>query len=142
MKDRNKPDRLQQALKKAYHLRDAVPVEQGWETQVMRQVRGLGPLNRGPGWVDFIEGYFWKFAPVVCALILVLSVALIFQFDFISDAEMAKTFFEGSAGLFLFSSVGKFLRTKQMAKTKFFAGLDPYLSAGRTCRGLWDGFLL
>ena len=97
MKDSNGPDGLQQALKKAYHLRDALPVEQGWETQVMRQVRGLGPLNHGRGWIDLFEGYFWRFVPVACALILVLSVALIFQFNFISEAEMAKTFFEGSA---------------------------------------------
>ena len=106
MKDRNKPDRLQEALKNAYHLRDAVPVSPGWETNVMRQVRRLGLLKRGTGWVDLIEGYFWKFAPVACALILVLSVALIFQFDFISEAEAAKTFFEGSVDYSFFQVLG------------------------------------
>ena len=106
MKDGNKSDRLQQALKEAYHLRDTVPVEPGWEKQVMRQVRGLGPPDPGRSWVDFIEGCFWKFAPVACALILVLSVALIFQFDFISEAEAAKTFFEGSVDYSFFQVLG------------------------------------
>ena len=107
MKDRNKPDGLQQAFKEAYHQRDAAYVEPGWERQVMRQVRELGPLNQGRGWIDLIEGCFWKLAPVACILILVLSVALILQFDFISEAEMAKTFFEGSVDYSFLQMLGK-----------------------------------
>ncbi len=106
MKNRNKSDRLQQALKEAYFLRDTVHVEPGWETQVMRQVRGLGPLNSGRSWIDLIEDYFWKFAPVACILILVLSIALIFQFDFIKEAELARTFFEGSVDYSFFQVLG------------------------------------
>ena len=107
MKEREKNERLQQTLKEAYLLRDNVRTGPEWEKRVMSRVREIGPLSPGRGWVDFIEGCFWKLAPVACILILVLSVALILQFDFISEAEMAKTFFEGSVDYSFFQMLGK-----------------------------------
>lgn len=105
MKDRKKNEKLQQTLKEAYLLRDNVRTGPEWEKRVMSRVREIGPLNPGQGWVDFIEGCFWRFAPVACILILVLSVALVFQFDAIAEAEMAKTFLEGSVDYSFFEVV-------------------------------------
>ncbi len=94
MKERDIFDRVQKAFSEAYRQRDEAPVGTGWEQRVMGRVREIGALDSGLAWTDLMERWFWKVAPVACTLILLLSVAIVLQLHFLSDAEIAKAFLE------------------------------------------------
>ena len=93
--------KLQRALTAAYHEKGKPEVHDLWQIRVMRRVRSLGPLNSKTNYLELLEGFMWRFAPVACLLIVVLAIVLA-NLDFVSDYEIAKAFMEDPLDFSLF----------------------------------------
>ena len=89
MKDDQK--KLKRSLTAAYYEKEKAQVNDFWQTRVMDHIRGLGPVNNRTTYLELLEHFVWRFAPVACGLIVVLAAALM-QIDVVSDYEIAKAF--------------------------------------------------
>jgi len=99
MKEKQK--KLKKTLTAAYYEKEKATVNGLWQIKVMSGVRSLGPLNVKTNYLEFFEGFVWKFAPVACLLILALTIILT-KLDFVSEYEIAKAFMEDSWDFSLF----------------------------------------
>jgi hypothetical protein len=72
----NQQQRLLAAFRAAYHERDQqrVKVSQQWHTDVMRDIRRIGPLNAPGLMVQLLERMAWRFAMAACTAVLVLAI--------------------------------------------------------------------
>ncbi len=94
-------EKLKKTLTAAYYEKEKTAVNKRWQIRVMSHVRDLGPLNVKTNFLELFEGFVWKFAPVVCLLILALTIILT-KLDFVSDYEIAKAFMEDPLDFSLF----------------------------------------
>ena len=71
-------DTLTEALRAAYRARSETPVEadQLWRVRVMNHIRCLEPPDAQENAAAFFNERLWRFTPVVCLLIVMLSVTL------------------------------------------------------------------
>ncbi len=86
---RNRQENLIRTLRVAYLEKEKVAVGDQWQTRVMRQVQGI---RRARSRINFFEQFgnaLWRFAPVACALILILGICIL-KFHMVPDYEMAK----------------------------------------------------
>ena len=81
--------RLKKALISAHFAREKVEVDDQWQTETMRRIRQIGPLESNDTYLFNFERLVWRFAPIACALILVLSICLL-NLDFVQEYEMSK----------------------------------------------------
>ncbi|UCF83769.1 MAG: hypothetical protein JSV50_21845 [Desulfobacteraceae bacterium] len=88
--------KLRKALAAAYREKEKTEVDELWQSRVMGHIRNLGPLYPKTGYFELFQGLVWRFAPVACALVLLLGAAVA-QLDFVSDYELAKIFIEDPA---------------------------------------------
>lgn len=67
---------MRRMLKAAYSQRETEPIELGsrWQTDLMRDVRRIGPLNLQANPLQIFDRFVWRFATAACALVLFLSV--------------------------------------------------------------------
>ena len=56
-------------------------------------IRSLGPLNVKTAYFEIFEQLVWRFAPVACVLILMLTLCII-NLDLVPEYEMVKLFVE------------------------------------------------
>lgn len=68
-------ERLQEALKTAYHGRKGPEPGEDWEMSVMKSVRNLPDTSESSRWSDLIGKLFWEICPAACAVIIFLAVA-------------------------------------------------------------------
>ena len=59
----------------------------------MRHVRSVGPLNATTSYVDLFEQFVWRFAPVACVLIIMLTFCIV-NLDLVPEYEVVKLFVE------------------------------------------------
>jgi len=82
--------KMENVLIRAYREKEEVEVSDLWQIKVMSHIRSLGPLGSKTNYFMLLEPFVWRFAPVACVLILVLTICFI-NLDFIPEYEMAKT---------------------------------------------------
>jgi hypothetical protein len=86
---RNWEDNLIRTLRVAYHEKEKVEVGEQWQGKVMHHVRGIRHVLSKRSFFEQFGDALWRFAPVACALILILGVCIL-KFHMIPDYEMAK----------------------------------------------------
>jgi len=59
----------------------------------MSHIRSLGPVYAKTGYFEIFEQLVWRFAPVACVLILMLTLCII-NLDLVPEYEMVKLFVE------------------------------------------------
>ena len=91
----NNSEVLRRILRQAYRGKDNIEVGDHWQDEVMRRVRELGAIEPAPSLLDMLEQLVWKFAPVACLLILVLT-AVLLQFDFNYQYDIFYLFTNGT----------------------------------------------
>ena len=64
---------VKKAFRDAYSAKGRCEIREEWQAQVMRRVRHIGPLGPAAGFWPAFESMVWKLAPVICALVLVLT---------------------------------------------------------------------
>jgi ABC-type uncharacterized transport system permease subunit len=78
---------LKRILQKVYYEKESIEVGEQWQVNVMRRIRGLGPITSGPNFFMLFEQFFWRLTPATCILILIF-VALLFRLDFTPEYEV------------------------------------------------------
>ena len=94
---------IKESLATAYHEKGKGDVDELWQMRVMSHIRSLEPLHSKVSYSEVFGKLVWRFAPVLCVLILIL-LACIIQLDFISDYEIAEMFMEDPVDFTLFQS--------------------------------------
>jgi len=86
--------KLEEILIKRHSKKETVKISEAWQAKVMSHIRRLEPVNKTRQDNSLIfEQFLWRFAPVASALIVIL-VAVMLTFDFVSEYEMAKIFID------------------------------------------------
>jgi hypothetical protein len=73
----NKFDRLLSVLQRVYCSRENVTVGDQWQTEAMRRIRLIGPLNSRTGFVELFEQMVWRLAPATSLLVIALVVVFL-----------------------------------------------------------------
>jgi len=81
--------RLKKALISAHSAKETVEVGDQWQAETMRRIRQIRPQESSAAYLLNFERLVWRFAPIVCALILVFSICLL-NLDFAQEYEMSK----------------------------------------------------
>jgi hypothetical protein len=87
----NKKDyiKLENALIKVYREKEKPKVSEQWEMSVMQHIRSLGVLPFKTSPFELFEQLGWRFAPVVCVLIALLTFWMV-KLDFVPEVELTK----------------------------------------------------
>ena len=86
---RNRQESLIKTLRVAYHEKEKIQVGDQWQAKVMRHVRGIRQIRSKKIFFEQFGDALWRFAPVACALILILGIVIV-KFHMIPDYEMAR----------------------------------------------------
>ena len=84
---KHEDETLRQVLRRAYQEREKVEVTDQWQEEVMRRISELGEIATSPRFLAMFEQLVWRLVPVICLLILGLTV-LLSSFDFISGYDV------------------------------------------------------
>ena len=84
---KHEDETLRQVLRRAYQEREKVEVTDQWQEEVMRRIREFGKIEASPSFLAMFEQLVWRLVPVICLLILGLTV-LLSSFDFISGYDV------------------------------------------------------
>ena len=84
---KHEDEELRQVLRRAYQEREKAEVTDQWQEEVMRRIRELGKIEASPSFLAMFEQLVWRLVPVICLLILGLTV-LLSSFDFISGYDV------------------------------------------------------
>lgn len=96
-------ERLRETLSAAYYEKEKVEVGKSWQRRVMGEIRAMGAVSAKANDLELFEWFVWRFAPAAVILIVVL-IAAITQFDFVSQYEIAELLMEDPAD-FSFSAL-------------------------------------
>jgi hypothetical protein len=72
--------RLKKTFQAVYFAKERDEPEPDWEASVMRRVRQAGPYNSATAFWPAFEHLVWRFAPVCCFFVFVLT-ALFMSMD-------------------------------------------------------------
>jgi hypothetical protein len=99
--------KLINALSAAYHDKDKVPIEVStwWQTDVMRDIRRLGPLNAKASSFLFADRFVWRFAAVACMIALMLSIYVVYT-GFNPETEIVNLFLDNPVEFTLVQAFG------------------------------------
>ena len=86
---------LQSILRKAHRQKENVEVGDQWQQEVMRRVRELGALQPAPSFSEMLEQLVWRLVPVICLLILGLTVLFAVS-DFTSGYDVFQLLMNGN----------------------------------------------
>lgn len=82
-----KYETLKKILREAYFEKEHAEAGEQWQVNVMRRIRGLGPITSGPNFLVFFERFFWRLTPATCFLVLI-SAVLLFKLDFTPEYNL------------------------------------------------------
>jgi len=82
---------LKNILRRAYHEKEKLELSDRWQVNVMRRIRNLGPLNKGPDPLIQFGQFVWRLTPVTC-LLIIMSAAVLLKFDFTPDYNVLISF--------------------------------------------------
>jgi hypothetical protein len=96
---------IQKIFRKAYFNKDAVPSGDRWQPEVMRRIRNLGPIqSRKSIWIP-LEQLFWRLAPAVCLMIIILT-TLLYRMEIVPDTIVFQVLINAEEELTLSQLVG------------------------------------
>lgn len=86
---KNRQEYLIGAFRVAYHEKEKVEVGEQWQQKVMYHLRTIPLALSKKKFFEQFGDALWRFAPVACALILILGICIL-KFHMIPDYELAK----------------------------------------------------
>ena len=100
-----KMGRLRKALSVAYLEREAPEIGENWQLRVMNQIQSKARITVLSSYLELLEGFVWRYAPIACLLIFILTAAII-RLDFISEYALVQLFSEDPLDYSLFGYAG------------------------------------
>jgi hypothetical protein len=82
---------LRKILQRAYHEKEIVDVGDQWQSDVMRHIRNLGPVQSGASFFMLFEQFVWRLTPATCLLIIVVA-TIFFNLDFTPEYDVFTSF--------------------------------------------------
>ena len=93
--------KIKRILAVAYHEKDKNIVEQLEPKKVMARIQDLGSIRQA-GFLESFQQVVWRLAPVACALIFILGLA-VFEMDVLPDYELTNILLDDPSSVFLSS---------------------------------------
>lgn len=90
-KNTEKIDRLEKALKTAYQEGESISLKDGWQPDVMREIRRLHFSKAESNLLTVFARLAWRLIPITCLLIIMVSAGLLFT-DFSPEYEAASMY--------------------------------------------------
>ena len=102
---KNDPKAILKTFRKAYYRKASAPAGDKWQLDVMRRIRNLGPLqSRKSIWIPF-EQFFWRLAPALCLMIILLATVL-YKMEIVPDTIVFQVLMNGEEELTISLLVG------------------------------------
>lgn len=89
--DNEKLDRIEKALQFAYQSQEDIQIKDGWQNNVMREIRKLHSPEAEPGVFRIFGKIAWRLIPVTCLLIVMVCAGLLVT-DFSPEYEVASMY--------------------------------------------------
>lgn len=86
---RNEDEALREILRRAYHQKQEVDVDEQWQEEVMHRIRSLGEIEARPSFPAMFEQLVWRLVPVTCLLIVGLTL-LLSSVEFFSSYDLVQ----------------------------------------------------
>ena len=102
---REKLNRLWKAFMISYRERERAEVRGKWREAVINQIHSLGSYPYRIGYLEFFEGFVWRYAPVACILILILATVIV-KLDILSEYTLVQLFMENPLDFSLIDYIG------------------------------------
>jgi hypothetical protein len=87
--------KIKKVLAVAYFEKEKLTVDGSWRNKIMANIQDLRPYYQ-IGFIEAFQRISWRLAPVACALIILLGIA-VSQTNSISDYELVNMMFEDPA---------------------------------------------
>ncbi len=85
-------------FRKAYYKKETAPSGDKWQSDAMRRIRNLGPIqSRKSIWIPF-EQFFWRLVPAVCLMIIFLATVL-YKMEVVPDFSVFQGLMNGEGEL-------------------------------------------
>ena len=91
--DKDAYTRLESVFKRAFRDKEKAKPSEHWQQNMMSHVRSLEPLNATTNYFELFEQFVWRFAPVACVLIIMLTFCIV-NLDLVPEYEVVKLFVE------------------------------------------------
>lgn len=102
---KNDPKAILKIFRKAYYKKETAPAGDRWQLDVMRRIRNLGPIqSRKSIWIPF-EQLFWRLAPAVCLMIILLATVL-YKMEVVPETSVFQVLINGEEELTISLLVG------------------------------------
>ncbi|RPI77409.1 MAG: hypothetical protein EHM45_09200 [Desulfobacteraceae bacterium] len=75
--DNNKLSKLLSVWRRMYLSRATEAVGDQWQTEAMRRIRLIGPLNARTGFMELFEQMVWRLAPATSLMVVALVVVFL-----------------------------------------------------------------
>jgi len=102
---KNDPKVILKTFRKAYYKKETAPAGDKWPQDVMRRVRNLGPIRSRKSILIPFEQFFWRLAPAVCLMIILLATAL-YKMEVVPDTSVFQVLMNGEEELTISQLVG------------------------------------
>ena len=96
---KDQSEKMRAILTQAYREKEKIEVGDLWTEGIMQRIRAFGAEPR-QHFLEIFGAFVWRLVPVVCILILTLTVVLI-AFDFSSGVDAFQVFANGKEELTL-----------------------------------------
>ena len=90
----NEIESAKELLRRVYHEKENVEIDDKWRLNVMDHIRSIGPIKTTPNHITLFEQFLWRLAPVACLLIIVLAILLL-EVDFTPEYEVFASLING-----------------------------------------------
>lgn len=102
---KNDPKAILKIFRKAYYKKETAPAGDRWQLDVMRRIRNLGPIqSRKSIWIPS-EQLFWRLAPAVCLMIILLATVL-YKMEVVPETSVFQVLINGEEELTISLLVG------------------------------------
>ena len=105
MSGKHEQEALREILRLAREEKENIVIGDQWQEAVMRRIREFGPIEAKPGFLLMFEQFVWRLAPLVCLLILGLTV-LFSSVNFTPGYEAIQLLMNGSEELTVVQFLG------------------------------------
>jgi hypothetical protein len=95
-----KYEALKKILREAYFEKEHAEVDEQWQVNAMRRIKGLGPITSRPNFLVFFERFVWRLTPATCLLIIVGAIIFL-KLGFFPDYDVLTLFINDTEELSL-----------------------------------------
>ena len=102
---KNEQEVILKIFRKAYYKKETAPAGDKWQPDVMRRIRNIGTIRSRKSILIGFEQFFWRLAPAVCLMIILLATVL-YKMEVVPDTGVFQVLMNGEEELTISLVVG------------------------------------